>query len=119
MKTAIDSTARLRRKTTHAEELEQSRGALSKNLIPPLPYRIVKASGSGDLLSRSPVHIGARDGVDYNDGASSKRWQNLDRFQGVCGGSRVKVYIGAAEENPSNVGHAHIARPSRLQQLTI
>jgi hypothetical protein len=77
MNTAVGSTARLRRKTAHAEELEQSRGALPKNLIPPLPYRIAKASGSGDLLSRSPVHVDARDGVDYRGGASSKRWQNL------------------------------------------
>ena len=49
---------------------EQSRGALPKNLIRPLPYRIPKASGSGDLLSRSPVHAGGRDGVDYSGGAS-------------------------------------------------
>jgi hypothetical protein len=60
---------------THDEELEQSRRALSKNLIRPLPYRIAKTSGSGDLLSRSPVHAGARDGVDYGGGASSERWQ--------------------------------------------
>ena len=52
------------------EDLEQSRGALPKNLIRHLPYRIAKASGSGDLLSRSPVHAGGRDGVDYSGGAS-------------------------------------------------
>ena len=56
--------------TSRDEELEQSRGALPKNLIRPLPYRIAKASGSGDLLSRSPVHAGGRDGVDYSGGAS-------------------------------------------------
>jgi hypothetical protein len=61
---------------TRDEELEQSRRALPKNLIRPLPYRIAKASGSEDLLSRSPVHAGARDGVDYGGGASSERWQN-------------------------------------------
>jgi len=76
MKTAVGCTARLGRKTTRDEELEQSRRALPKNLIRPLPYRIAKASGSGDLLSRSPVHAGARDGVDYGGGASSERWQN-------------------------------------------
>jgi hypothetical protein len=75
MKTAVASTARLGWKTTRDEELEQSRRALSKNLIRPLPYRIAKASGSGDLLSRSPVHAGARDGIDYGGGASSERWQ--------------------------------------------
>jgi hypothetical protein len=73
MKTAVGSTARLGWKATHDEELEQSRRALPKNLIRPLPYRIAKASGSGDLLSRSRVHAGARDGVDYGGGASSER----------------------------------------------
>jgi hypothetical protein len=60
MKTAVDCTARLGWKTTRDEELEQSRRALPKNLIRPLPYRIAKASGSGDLLSRSPVHAGTK-----------------------------------------------------------
>jgi hypothetical protein len=76
MKTAVGSTARLGWKTTRDEELEQSRRALPKNLIRPIPYRITKASGSRDLLSRSPVHASARDGEDYGGGASSKRWQN-------------------------------------------
>jgi hypothetical protein len=76
MKTAVDCTARLGRKTARDKELEQSRRALPKNLIRPLPYRIAKASGSGDLLSRSPVHAGARDEVDYGGGASNERWQN-------------------------------------------
>jgi hypothetical protein len=75
MKMAVGYTARLGRKTTRDEELKQSRRALPKNLIRPLPYRIAKASGSGDLLSRSPMHAGARDGVDYGGGASSERWQ--------------------------------------------
>jgi hypothetical protein len=81
---AVDSTARLGRNATHDEELEQSRRALPKNLIHHLLSRIAKASGSGDLLSRSLVHAGARDGVDYAGGASSEK-QNLDQFQGVCG----------------------------------
>jgi hypothetical protein len=75
MKTAVGCTARLGRKTTRDEEFEQSRRALPKNLIRPLPYRIAKASGSGDLLSRSPVHNGARDEVDYRGDASSERWK--------------------------------------------
>jgi hypothetical protein len=73
---ASGCTARLGWKTTRGEELEQSRTALPKNLIRPLPYRIAKASGSKDLLSRSPIHAGARDKVDYGGGASSERWQN-------------------------------------------
>jgi hypothetical protein len=75
MKTAVGYTARLGWKMTRDEELEHSRRALPKSLIRPLPYRIAKASGFGDLLSRSPVHAGARDGVDYGGGASSERWQ--------------------------------------------
>jgi hypothetical protein len=76
MKTAVGSTTRLGWKTTRGEELEQSRRAFPKNLICPLPYRITKASGFGDLLSRSLVHVGARDGVDYGGGVRSERWQN-------------------------------------------
>jgi hypothetical protein len=73
MKTAVGSIARLGWKTTRDEELEQSRRALPKNLICPLLYRIAKASGFRDLLSYSPVHAGAQDGVDYEVGASSER----------------------------------------------
>ena len=40
-----------------------------KNLIRPLPYRITKATGYGDLLSQTPVHAGARDEVDYGGDA--------------------------------------------------
>jgi hypothetical protein len=104
MKTVVGCTARLGRKTTRDEKLEQSRRALPKNLIRPLPYRIAKASGSGDLLSCSPVYTDARDGVDYGGGASNERWQNPRSVSGVCGGSR------ASGPRP---------RPSRLQQPTI
>nr|BAD30702.1 hypothetical protein [Oryza sativa Japonica Group] len=48
---------------------EQSREALPKNLIAAFSrYRTskdVKGRGSGDLLSRSLVHAGERDGVVY------------------------------------------------------
>jgi hypothetical protein len=73
MKMPVGCTVRLGWKTTRDEKLEQSHRALPKNLFRPLLYRIAKASGSGDLLSRSPVHAGARDGVNYGGGASSKR----------------------------------------------
>ena len=75
----VGSTPRLGWKATRDEELEQSRRALPKNLIRPLPYKIAKASGSGDLLSRSPVHAGGRDGVCYDGGASRERWKTLTR----------------------------------------
>jgi hypothetical protein len=99
MKMAVGCTARLGWKMTRDEELEQSRRALPKNLIRPLPYKIAKVSGSGDLLSRSPVHAGARDRVDYRGGASSERWQNPRSISGMCG-SRARVYIGGAAEKP-------------------
>jgi hypothetical protein len=109
MKTAVGSTARLGWKTTRDEELEQSRRALPRNLIRPLPYRITKASGFGDLLSRSPVHAGARDEVDYGGD------KTLDRFQDVCGGSRARVYIGAGAQwrNPRQRG----PRPRRTPEV--
>jgi hypothetical protein len=100
MKTAVGCTARLGWKTTCDEELEQSRRALPKNLIRPLPYRIAKASGSEDLLSHLSVHAGARDEVDYRDGASSERWENPRLVSGVCVGSRARVYIGGTAEKP-------------------
>jgi hypothetical protein len=111
MNMAVGSTARLGWKTTRDEEREQLRRALPKNLIRPLPYRITNASGSGDPLSHSPMHAGAWDEVDYGGGASSER-QNLDRFQGVCDGSRARVYVGTQRKNPSNMGHTHIAPES-------
>jgi hypothetical protein len=88
MKTAVGSTARLGRKTTRDEEREQSCRVLPKNLIRPLPYRIAKASGFRDQLSRWPVHAGARDEVDYGGDASSER-KNLNWFSGMCGGSQA------------------------------
>jgi hypothetical protein len=114
MKTAVGCTARLGWKTTRDEELEQSRRALPKNLIRPLSYRIAKASGSGDLLSRSPVHAGARDEVDYRGGASSERWQNPRLISGVCDGSRARFYIGggAQRRNPRQRG----PRPRRTSE---
>ena len=77
--------------TSRDDDLEQSRGALPKNLIRPLPYKIAKASGSRDLLSRSPVHGGGPDGVGYNGGASSEMWQNPN--------SCVRYVSVAAEED--------------------
>jgi hypothetical protein len=93
MKRAVGSTARLGWKMTHGEELKQSRRALPKNLIFPLPYRITKESGSGDLLSRSPMHAGARDGVDYGGGASSEGWQKARSVSGICAAVAGQEFI--------------------------
>jgi hypothetical protein len=76
-------------------KIEQSRRALLKTLICP-SYRITKASGSGDLLSRSLVHTSAEDGVDYGVDASNER-QNLYWFRYMCHGNRVRVYIGTTQ----------------------
>jgi hypothetical protein len=84
MKMTVGSTAQLGWKTTRGEELEQSCRALPKNLIRPLPYSIAKASGSRDLLSRSPMHADARDGVDYRGGASNERRQNPRSIPGFA-----------------------------------
>jgi hypothetical protein len=100
MKTTVGCTARLGGKTTRDKELEQSCSALPKNLIGPLPYRIAKASGFGDLLSHSLVHAGARDEVDYGGGASNERWQKPRLVSDMCGGSWARVYIGCAAEKP-------------------
>ena len=51
---------------------KQLRRALPKNLIRHLPVQDPKEKGSGDLLSRSPVHADARDGEDYGDGAAAR-----------------------------------------------
>jgi hypothetical protein len=105
---------------TRDEELEQSRRALPKNLIHPLPYRITKASGSEDLLSRSPVHASARDKVDYGGSASSERWQNPRLVLGCVRRVAGKgLYRRCSGETLGDMGHAHVARPSRLQQPTI
>ena len=65
--------------------LEQSRWALPKNLIRPLPVQDLEDEDSGDLLSRSSVHADARDGLDYDGGAAVRKRQN-SRF---CNSSSV------------------------------
>jgi hypothetical protein len=50
--------------------------ALPKNLIRPLSVQDPKGEElqrkcSGNLLSRSPVHTGARDGEDYGSGVAT------------------------------------------------
>jgi hypothetical protein len=42
--------------------------------------RIVKAKGSEDVLSCSPVHASAQDGEGYNDGAAARRGKNPYSF---------------------------------------
>jgi hypothetical protein len=56
--------------------VEQSQWTLFKNLIRPLPVQDRKDRGSGDLLSRSLVHAGTRDGADYKGGVVVRRRPN-------------------------------------------
>jgi hypothetical protein len=44
---------------------------------------IAKATDSGDLLSRSPVQAGWRDGAGYDGGASRERWKTLNRVSNI------------------------------------
>ena len=45
--------------------------------------RITKARGSGDLLSRSPVHAGAQDGEDYDDSVAARRGKTLTQIRWI------------------------------------
>ena len=90
METTVSSTARLGRKTTRDDEFEQSRRALPKNLIRPLPVQDRK-----DERFRRPAlpHASIRDRVDYGGGTSYEMRQNPRCFS-VCLWPRpVAVYI--------------------------
>ena len=43
--------------------------------------RIARTKGSGDLLSRSPMHAGARDGEDYGGGAATRGGKTLTQIR--------------------------------------
>ena len=60
---------------------EQSRRALPKNLIRPLLMQDREDGGSGDLLSRSPVHADARDEEDYGGGVAAKIGKTLTQIR--------------------------------------
>jgi hypothetical protein len=55
-------------------------------------YRIPKTRGSGDPLSRSPVHAGAWDRKGYGGGASSEKRQNPILFLYIFYGDRWYIY---------------------------
>ena len=59
-----------------AKIVKQSHWGLPKTLFALSPCRIPKAKGSEDLLSRSPVHAGARDEIGYDGGAAARKRQN-------------------------------------------
>ena len=91
MNTTMSSTARLGRKTTRDDEFEQSRTALPKNLIRPLPVQDHK-----DERFRRPALPRADavwDGVDYDGGASCEMRQNPRCFSVCLWPQPVAVYI--------------------------
>ena len=55
--------------------LEQSRQALPKNLIRPLPVQDLEDGGYKDLLSRSSVHADTRDEIGYDGGTATRKRQ--------------------------------------------
>ena len=57
--------------------LEQSRRALPKNLLGPLPVQDLEDGGSEDLLSRSLVHADARDGLGHGGSAAARKDKTL------------------------------------------
>ena len=59
-----------KRASSRAERFPKTLFALSR-------CRIAEDDGSGDLLSRSPVHADDRDGVDYSGGAVEGRGKTL------------------------------------------
>jgi len=60
---------------------EQSRRALPKNFIRPLPMQDREDGGFGDLLSRSPVHADVRDEEDYGGGVATKIGKTLTQIR--------------------------------------
>jgi hypothetical protein len=54
--------------------------------------RIPKAKGSGDLLSRSPMHTGAWDEEGYSGGVAARIGKSLGRLDVFSGGDRWVIY---------------------------
>jgi hypothetical protein len=98
------------RKMRCGEDFEQSRAPLPQNLIRLLSVHISKANGSGDLLSRSPVHAGARDGEGYGNRAAARRQKNPNSFWCVSRGGRW-IYIRGSE---TNLVSRSLPKPIRL-----
>ena len=64
-----------------AKKMSSRAWRFPKNLFALSRCRITRASGSGDLLSRSPVHAGARDGEDYGGGAATRGGKTLTQIR--------------------------------------
>ena len=79
--------------------------------------RITRANRSGDLLSRSPVHGGARDGVNYEGGAATRRGKTLTRLDAFWYRPTGQLYrrvprprVAIGSEKPGNRLGFHISQ---------
>ena len=61
--------------------LSSRAGRFLKTLFALSRCRIPKANGSGDLLSRSPVHADARDGENYGGGTTVREGKILTQIR--------------------------------------
>jgi len=68
--------------------LSSRAGRFPKTLFALSRCKIPKAKGSGDLLSRSPVHADARDGEDYGGGAAARSGKTLTQIILIFGEER-------------------------------
>jgi hypothetical protein len=64
--------------------------------------RIPKVKGSRDLLSRSPVHAGARKEEGYGGGAIVRRGKILAHLDLSSGGGQWVIYIGKSTDLASH-----------------
>ena len=72
--------------SSRAERFPKTLFALSR-------CRITRASGSGDLLSRPPVHADARDEVDYDGGAAVRRCKSSFKGFPNLEASRILIFL--------------------------
>ena len=63
--------------------LSSRAGRFPKTLFALSRCRIPKAKGFGDLLSRSPVHAGTRDGEDCGGGAAARGGKTLTQIRSI------------------------------------
>jgi hypothetical protein len=70
---------------------------LLKTLFALSRCRILKAKGSGDLLSRAQMHVGGRDEENYDGGAVVNRDENWDDQDAGC----QTPYIGPSPRTDS------------------
>ena len=81
------------RRAVANEQGAVARSASQKPYCRLLPVQDVEGRGSGDLLSRSPVHAGERDGVVYERRRSTEQEANPRLISRVLREGGGSVYI--------------------------